>query len=505
MALPICPQDDALLECQRRIRAIRQKPALPGTPEFDEHRIEILGRAKGEPVVFVQAPAPTPDEQLSEKLLKTRQFVGKLPKIAQVRATIGRHRRDPAALRALLLRQGYVFSADPQQALILVKALRLARLFSEPEIWLQRGKHLFRLERHGRLRPEYRHSEGIRAGTPAEILFADRVAVQREELDNPLHRDIRDLAHEIGFDRAKITYRTEESLIAELRFHHSWFEALLTAQGAELKLACLAAPALYRGRVAAWRQADLPRRRALRQLRTTVTRMVAERLRFDRPRGAEDHLSDGQLRPNWEWAYKTGRIAFSHKEKSYMVFDHQKRPWPPETCVEFVIDSLERASGNWFRPLGQKRERTPGRLNFTTLGIKNRAGVLAFGRFAADRPEHFEVRYLDTSERIPFGYRSKFFGSLLANVDKFAPGDIVSIQGIKRDGKVHQHAILLEETDPLTGFAYGLVDQMSRPRRRTWEGIMAEAPRRSLLYHIRLKPHLLHRLDPELTPPSDAN
>jgi len=54
----------------------------------------------------------------------------------------------------------------------------------------------------------------------------------------------------------------------------------------------------------------------------------------------------------------------------------------------------------------------------------------------------------------------------------------------------------VERTDPLTGFPYGLADQMKRPRRRTWEGIMAEAPARSLLYRVRPLPSVVAKLDP---------
>jgi hypothetical protein len=77
---------------------------------------------------------------------------------------------------------------------------------------------------------------------------------------------------------------------------------------------------------------------------------------------------------------------------------------------------------------------------------------------------------------------------------------VVAIQGIKRDGNIHQHAILIERTDPMTGFPYGLADQMKWPRRRTWEGIMGEAPRRSLLFHLRLRPEVLLKLDPGAEP-----
>ena len=52
----------------------------------------------------------------------------------------------------------------------------------------------------------------------------------------------------------------------------------------------------------------------------------------------------------------------------------------------------------------------------------------------------------------------------------------------------------IEDTDPLTGFPDALADQMKRPRRRTWEGIMAEAPLRSLLFHVRPKPAVLDAL-----------
>ncbi len=58
-----------------------------------------------------------------------------------------RHRHDPAALRALALREGYAYAPDPLDALALVTELSLADLFAEPEIWIQRGADTRRLER----------------------------------------------------------------------------------------------------------------------------------------------------------------------------------------------------------------------------------------------------------------------------------------------------------------------------------------------------------------------
>jgi len=79
-------------------------------------------------------------------------------------------------------------------------------------------------------------------------------------------------------------------------------------------------------------------------------------------------------------------------------------------------------------------------------------------------------------------------------------GDVVAIHGLKRDDRIHQHAILVDRTDPLTGFPYGLADQMKRPRRRTWEGIMAEAPKRSLLYRVRPTAALIEKMTPVEAP-----
>jgi hypothetical protein len=448
-------------------------------------------------VVFVRTPARPTEGELPERARVTWRVLAKLRPEERLRLVLQRHWHDYAALRALVLREGYVVSEDPDEALGLVKSLELAKLFGEPEIWIERGRSRFRLARHEGRQPEYRFVDGPLKGTAAELLFADRVAADAAELDHPLHRDLRPLAAELGFDRARIVRYGERALVAELRFGSEWVRVLLESHGSELTLGCLEAPAEVRQRVDAWRETDAPRRRALGKLHEAVTTLVAEKLPFDRPRGAKDHLTDGKLRPLWLWAYRSGQLGFTHEQEGYLVYDDAGRPKPPEMCVDFVLDSFERAAGTWFEPLGHKPGRIVGALDFDSFGTFNRAGVLDFGKFAESKPELFEFRRFSEDERIPFGERSRFFEYLLGHADDFRPGDVVAIQGLKRDGNVHQHAILVEDTDPVTGFPYGLADQMKWPRRRTWEGIMGEAPRRSLLFHVRPTPLLLLRLDPE--------
>ncbi len=409
-----------------------------------------------------------------------------------------RHRSDPAALRALALREGYAYAPDPLDALGLVTELSLADLFAEPEIWIQRGSDTRRLARaQSKLREvTYRYVDGPLSGRAADLLFGDRVALHEADLAAPLHRDLRALADATGFDRARLVRRTDEALLAELRFGERWATAVLEARGAALTLGCLAEDREARALVAAARSAGDARRRALLAIHEVVTAELGEALRFDRPEGEKTAEHDGELRPVWMTAYLQGRPSFAYQGASYPVFDGAGQAWPPEVCVDFVLDSFERASGTWFAPRPGPLHRVHGRLDFDEAGITNRRGVMAFGAFAEATPELFEVRHYAGPERIQFRERSRFFGFLEEHADDVRPGDVVAIHGQKADSRIHQHAILVEWADPITGFPSGLADQMKRPRRRTWEGIMAEAPLRSLFYRVRPRDTVLDKLDP---------
>lgn len=480
--------------CRRRLEEARQAPALPSAPEYDERRAAILGRAVGEPAVFTSTPSPFPEPR-----------DGKHPN-AWVQRLEGRHRLDKAALRAAVLRDGYVFSEDPMEAFALVRELTLPDLFDEPTIVLQRGDALHELKREGgprASRASYVFTAGPYEGFDAKLLFADRVAVTAEAFGPSKHRDVRSLRDRVGFDRIRIERHTADAMVAALRFPASlaeggrdearWVTALVEADGPRLELACLDAPRARRAAIAEAVQADGPRRRSIAALQDAVRRLSYEKPPFDRPRGVKDHLSDGQLRPLWEFAYRRGHHGFEHEEKAYLVFDRKGRPYPPQMCVSFILDAYERASGTWYGTVDEPRERSAGTIDFNELGVTNRAGVLAFEQFAESRPDLFVTSRFE--ERIPFAQRDDYFAYLVAQADRFQPGDVVSIQGPKPDGYVHQHAILVEDTDPVTGMPHSLADQMKWPRLRTWEGIMAEAPKRALLYHVRPKTSFLTRLD----------
>jgi hypothetical protein len=495
---PSAAPDPALTACLARVAAVEALPEEPGAPAFDGRRPEFLGRARGEPMVFLREPRPAPDASLTPAQLASRRAFERGHPGGRVVELKRRHKGDPAGLRALLLPEGYAYAPDPLDALAVVSEISLPDLFAEPEIHLQRGADTRRLVRTTNKQREvsYRYVDGPLAGHAADLLFGDRVAVAEADLAVPLHRDLRRLADVEGFERARLRRRTGEALLADLRFGETWVPAVLDARGAALEIGCLAADPGARASVEDARARNAHRRRALLALHDVVTEELHEALRFDRPEGEKTAEHDGELRPVWMSAYRQGRASFEYQGTTYPVYDGDGRPWPPEVCVDFVLDSFERTAGTWFSARGAAPARMRGRLDFDDTGIPNRHGVMAFGRFAEARPDLFDSRRFTGPERIPFGERSRFFAFLADHADDVRPGDVVAIHGMKRDGKIHQHAILVEWADPITGFPHGLADQMKKPRRRTWEGIMAEAPLRSLYYRVRPLDAVFEKLDP---------
>lgn len=486
------------MRCRASLEALRAAPEAPGSPLNGVQRTATLGRARGEALVWISEPRVTSPEQLPSALLKAQGAASaKASARSRVQRLLKLFPREKSGLRMALLREGYVYASEPLEALALTTELSLERLFDEPELLLRRGDKSWRVSERGRGRArQYVYAEGPFAELRAELLFGDRVSLPDEPQPPTRHLDFSALQRDYSVDRVKLVRLTERGSVAELRFGQRWVTAALRHEPprAGVQIECLDLPAAEVAELQAWRTSQGWRRAALANLYAAVDGMLANQLRFDRPRGEDGPDRDGQLRPSWLAAYRFGQGYFRGDETSYSVFNAAGEPTPPQVCVDFVLESFERASGTWFAPKGSRPVRQVGRLDFDAYGIKNRRGVLALEEFAEATPELFSVARVPDSERVPFAKRAQFFSYLEQHADDFEPGDILAIRGIKGDGRMHQHAILLERTDPLTGFPYGLADQMSRPRRRTWEGIMAEAPRRSLYFRLRLKPNVLKRL-----------
>ena len=479
-------KDDAFEACAARYETVRAAEAAPGAKAFDEHRVEFLGRARGAPVIFVDTPKAGDTSTFGDVAKVALATFAKQPPGIRVLLLKERLKLDKPALRTLFLRDRYLYAEEPDDLYYAVERLGLADLFDDETLFLLRGSETHKLVRGGTQRdPSYSFADGPEAGHNVSLVFGDRVATNEADLASPLHRDVAALADREGFDRMKIDRLTKSDIAAHLRFGETWAKAVISSNGAALSLACLAEPKATRDTISGFLAKTASKRSAIANLRKAVGEGVYDANPFDHPRGFVGPDRDGELRPYWNAAYLQGAQTFTDDGETYLVFRADGRPYVPQVCVDFVLDSFERAGGSWYAPRGEKPGRSQGTLSFDSYKPENRRGVIGFGQFAESHPDLFEMRHFTGTERTPFADRKTFFRFLSDNADLFQPGDIVSIQGLKADDRVHQHAILLERTDPLTGFPCGLADQMHLPRRRSWEGIMAEAPKRSLYYRLR--------------------
>jgi hypothetical protein len=126
-----------------------------------------------------------------------------------------------------------------------------------------------------------------------------------------------------------------------------------------------------------------------------------------------------------------------------------------------------------------------GRLAFDDPALENRRSVESFLDFARGHGQDFEVYDVPAEQRVPLRNREQFFASLYRARAQFRSGDIVAILGPRDDEKLHYHSFLIVGADPLSGMPTELAANAGRPRIRSWEGEMQNAPRRSILARVR--------------------
>jgi hypothetical protein len=168
----------------------------------------------------------------------------------------------------------------------------------------------------------------------------------------------------------------------------------------------------------------------------------------------------------------------------------------PEVCVDFLIDALERASGTWWRPRGEARGRTVGRLDLEPFDREQLRRVDGFVAFARSHPEWFDVLVIPEKQRFEMRDRA-FYDELLARATDFQPSDMVFITGRvpwDETRTVHHHSFFVFESDPITGMPLLLAGNPGRPRLVPWHWERMRTPKRSIVTRVRPTAELLERI-----------
>lgn len=489
-------QADAERACLARISALGDAQAPLPAADVPELRAQLLARTKSVPVLFLEEPAASRDAQASA----LRRSLEESPGYASFDRVVGAVRKSPELARAVFLRDSYLYSVSPELA-PLFGSLTLSLLFREPELVIVRGSE--RLSARRSDDGSYEYESGPERGRPAKLLLFDRIAPAGVNMGPLRHADLRGLRAQLGFDELSLRALRGSELSVLARYGELSVPTLLRADQGELVLEC-EAPERGRALLQALRASAASAARVQARLLSVIKEQVDEALPFDEPK-TEDGQQDGKLRPEWRRAYLNGSSSFEFNGDRYAVFDAAGRPRPPQVCIDFVLDTFERASGTWWQPRAASRQRVLGRLRFDDEALENRRSVESFLDFAKLHPESFDVYQPAPEARIPLRSRAQFFGELYRTRAQFRPGDIVAILGPRDDEKLHYHSFLIVAADPLSGMPTELAANAGRPRIRSWEAEMQNAPRRHIFARIRPRALWLESfLGPERTISADA-
>lgn len=483
--------------CALRILELEGQKEPSPTPIFDQHRAELLARARSAPVLFLKRPgAPAgADRVVSELRALLAEAEDPVHAILEV---LRRTRGNFTLRREVFLSDHYLYAETPMLALRLSQVLRLDHLFSkaEDELVIERGTETFTVTRNEGLYflppvpdadPSRRHHERV-----ASLLLFDRVRTVNETFGPPLHVDLRPLQKRLGFSSARVTTRTQDALVVELSTYGMLSRAVLNWEGALLGLECETtgnAPILD---LATARNNYHLDQELMDPILRAAHAMIFRQLPFDEPK-TEEGQQDGLLRMHFKQAYQHYANTYEFNGDTYYVFDGYGRPRLPQVCIDFVTDAFDWGTGGHWPSRGEKREYVRGALNFASMGMENARSVENLADFATEHPEWFDVLWLPEEERVKFRHRTKFFEYLARNAFQYQRGDVVFIYGLRDDGKFHYHSYFIDEKDPVTGMPTVVLANAGPPQARSFEGEMQNAPQRSIVARVRVRRDVLVR------------
>lgn len=470
--------------CRVRIGDAMTMPALPGAPILEERRMRLLARAKAEPVLFLDVPKYTGEVSPGTAARREALLTTAYPRDLFVK-TIATFRDFPERLRDLVLRDGYIYTDAPRAGQVLIRDLKLDLLFHEKKVMVQRGALTYSAEK-GEDGLFY-VSSGPDKGKRARLLLFDRVWLPGQKLGPAIHVDVREFARREGVDGMKIHRLTESGIVADLRFEDTWVPAFVEREDVHLKLGCLVVEPSRASEIGHARDVAYRRGLVVKSLRTAIAHQVELGLPFDEPK-TERGQQDGKLRDRWEAAYFGGQKAYRFNGDIYPVYSPSGSPMTPQVCIDFVTETLERASGMHFTPQGEPPKKVMGALDFDEILGNGRRQELAFRNYARENPDKLSMIDYREKDRVPYEKVDQFFRFVEERREDMRPGDIVIIRGRAawdRYEELHTHTFYIFESDPITGIPMLLAGNSGKPRIVTWDSEMVRAPKRSIRHRIR--------------------
>ncbi|HWP06995.1 MAG TPA: hypothetical protein VNN72_14680 [Polyangiaceae bacterium] len=478
------------------MRRLSVLPAKPSAESSELERASLLLQVKATPVVFLERPAARSSDPVVREW-RRRLAAAEMP--GRVLAKLlGTFKHFPAFVRDVLLTDGYLYATTAPLGATLAEGVTLGQLFREPRVVIERGAARIVAESDGE--GGYVYGDGPDKGKPARLVLFDRVWAEGAEPGARVHVELGALQASLGFDSIVLERVTEQGIVATARYGTKNVPTLLDRAGASLELGCEVAGA-DATELARFREQASRRRRAWERVREMIRTAIDENLPFDEPR-TEYGQEDGKLRQHWREAYFQGATRYDFNGDTYAVFDRQGRPLVPQVCIDFVVDTLERAGGAWYAAQDQPRARSIGRVDFDATGTLNRRNVEEFLALAKRRPEWFEQRAVPPEEQVALERRPRFLSTLFEHRSEYRPGDVVVILGPRADEKLHYHSFFVFDADPVTGMPSLVAGNSGRPRVRAWTSEMASAPKRSVVARMRPSLSFLEQAWP--APPAEG-
>ena len=416
-----------------------------------------------------------------------RQTPGGRPRRDRLRELVRAYEGDPLALRHLLLRDGYFYFEDAYTADWIAGNIKLRDLFTEPSIVLDRAGRRYRLER-GRS-GHYYHSDELDRYRARLTLF-DRVGLEKELAPAASYQLI-DIRRRFGLDHLEIGPETGAGREGEAVFlsGERVSARVVRAQRGVTQLGVLASPEQTRDILADSRIHAI----VVYGIIDTAFSMVREHLFFDEPAN-EVGQQDGIMRLAFMNAFRDGETEYTVNEVTYPIYDEMGRPRPPQVCIDFITDVVERFSGRWWpEQTAQSTSRTEGRVNIRNYMSYRQVRRLV--QLAENLPYVASLFTFKREDRVPFRERESFFQNIWKHRDEMRIADVIVIYGLRSDGRNHWHSFYVYDTDPVYGMPITLTDQAGHASIRSWTSIMSTAPRRFVRNRVRWNPFWV--LDPE--------